>query len=846
MVIPRTAGILVLPVLMLAVLSLNGCPSSKSSNSDATAPSRVEKGLVAMDEDGVLNANIRRTDYGIPHITADNLESMAFGVGYAFSQDNACMLLDVVMLYNSRRSRYFGPHENPGRNDNAYLISDFSYLALNIRQQAEDGFSRLSQYSQAMLSGYSKGFNQYLADTGSNNMDPHCAGQPWVQPISEIDLLTALLGIALMPGSGNFLTPIFMAAPPNASYEAVQIVQNIREQSPLRLARQVTAPALPLAPKGTTASNGWAIGRDLSANNQGMLLANPHFPLIGLLRMWQFQATIPGALNVMGASIYGMPGIVNIGFNENVAWTHTTSTAEHFIVFELTLDENDSSGLTYLVDGEPRTVSEKTLTLPVQVGPNQVETFTKTVYYSDYGPLLEIPNSLPWGSDGNGQFVAYSIKDANANNTDIVDFWLAMNLARNMEQVKQAFREFDGVIFNNTVAADKIGNTLYIDDSTVPNLTPQAEQALSTRSDLIQARRQAGFTILPGSDSSFDFNGAVPYEQAPKLERSDYVQNSNDSFWLTNPQQPLSGYSLLYGRTGYMQTLRSRMGHRLLGDSAGQDQRYDLDELEATLLSPRSYLAEEILDDLITLCQQQGTAPVTTTGPSGNTEAVNLAPACQQLAQWDGLLSKQSRGAHIFREFAQQFSRNPQMLTAFNRTDPLNTPTTLNPNDTVLQQLAFAVLAVRDAGVALDATLGEVQFIQLTDINGAPESIRYPWQGSFNIEGGFNVYHSDSASNSLIPYYRYPRLPGALISASAQGYHLNSGSSWMMLVNFTDEGPQARGLMTHSQSVDPRSPHRDDQTALYSQRPQLRPLYFSEQDVADHTESTLNVEYSLD
>jgi len=65
--------------------------------------------LPAFDSDGVLQANIRWTDYGVPHVTADNLESMSFGVGYAFAQDNLCILADQIIKYNSERSKYLGP-----------------------------------------------------------------------------------------------------------------------------------------------------------------------------------------------------------------------------------------------------------------------------------------------------------------------------------------------------------------------------------------------------------------------------------------------------------------------------------------------------------------------------------------------------------------------------------------------------------------------------------------------------------------------------------------------------------------------------------------------------------------
>ena len=828
------AGVAGALALTLSTLALTGCP---------------KKELVAFDEDGVLNAKIRHTDYGVPHIKADNLESLAFGIGYAFFEDNACMLLDIIARYNSRRSQYYGPDQVPGSGDSANLITDFSYLALGIREQAEAGYDSLSANTQAMLSGYSKGFNYYLQQTGTDNLDPQCAGKPWVQTIDQLDMLTALLGTALLPGSGNFLAPIFLATPPGTSYLPVPTSTSAAiELQHAELAQKNVLPQLPQNNPRELGSNAWAIGKDLSANGKGMLLANPHFPHTGILRFWQFHSTIPGVMDVMGASLFGTPGMVNIGFNKNLAWSHTYSTAEHFIVYELALAESDPSGLTYLVDGEPRTIEAKTLTLNVAVGSNSVIPFSKTVYYSDFGPMLVAPDVLPWGENQQGRFVAYSIKDVNKENFDIVDHWMAMNLAHNMEEFKDSFRNYDGVLFNNTMAVDYSGNTFYIDDSTVPNLTPTAEQALRTDPVLIQTRKLLGFTLLPGTSAVFDFDGPVPYDNAPKLERSDFVQNSNDSYWLTNPAQPLTEYSILYGKTDVAQSPRSRMSQKMLQDSRGTDERFSLDDLQDALFSERAYLSEALLPDLISLCEAQGEIPVEveiTAEETTTTVAVNIAPACSSLSQWDGLYKKDSRGAHVFREFAQQFSTDPQWINPFDNSDPTNTPNTLDANPAVLQQLAKAVLVLDQAGVSLEATLGEVQFVEYTNLDGTPSGEKLPWEGGNNIEGGFNVFRAIADDSSLIPRHIYPAIPGSQISAEGGGYQVSQGSSWIMLVNFTRHGPDARGLMTYSQSTDPTSPHRDDQTRLYSEQPRLRPLYFKEKEIKAHTVREVNLEYPL-
>jgi acyl-homoserine-lactone acylase len=55
------------------------------------------------------NAEIRRTQYGIPHILARDYGSLGYGYGYAFAQDNLCVLADRVVTLRGERSRYFGP-----------------------------------------------------------------------------------------------------------------------------------------------------------------------------------------------------------------------------------------------------------------------------------------------------------------------------------------------------------------------------------------------------------------------------------------------------------------------------------------------------------------------------------------------------------------------------------------------------------------------------------------------------------------------------------------------------------------------------------------------------------------
>jgi acyl-homoserine-lactone acylase len=775
-------------------------------------PPAVVTPVPSFDDDGVLTANIRWTDYGVPHIKADNLESMSYGVGYAFAKDNICILADQILKYNSQRAKYYGPDIVPASGDSAHLINDFGFLTMGIRAHAEQNINSLSANSQALLSGYAQGYNKYLADTGVANIDASCANMPWIQPITNIDMLTYSLGVALLPGAANFLGPMFLAAPPGESFAPYP--QSVGVDSYVVNSKPVIT--LPEKNPSDLGSNGWGLGKDKTENGKGMVLANPHFPHTGNLRFWQFHITIPDHLNVMGGSLTGVPGVVNIGFNENVAWTHTFSSAEHFVIYQLTLNPGDPAQMSQVIDGTIRLITAKEIVIDVAVAPGQTIKLAKMTYATHHGPMVVVPGNFEWGPGGN----AFAIKDANLGNVDIIDHWLAMNLAGNIDEFKQAFKDFDGVIFNNTMSADSEGNVFYIDDSTVPHLTATAINEMTTNPLLVGAKQAAGFTILPGFLSAFDFDRAVPYENAPKYSGTDYVQNSNDSFWLTNLDSPITGVSPLYGPVDNQQSLRSRMAHKLLADSAGSDGLFNPVEVEQALLNNRNYLAENILTELLAICQAQGSTAV-----SVGSESVDISAGCAALALWDGSMNKESSSAHLFREFAFQFNKNPQWRNNFTTDNVTSTPSGLASNNTTLEQFAQAILNVESAGLALDATLGTVQFVERSLPDGSASGVKIPWAGAHNIEGGFNVFSTRTGNDgSLVPRHVYPaQNSDSILSAEGKGYHINYGSSWMTVVNFTDEGPVARGLLSYSQSSEYGSDHNLDQSLLYSQQPQLRP-----------------------
>ena len=103
--------------------------------------------------------------------------------------------------------------------------------------------------------------------------------------------------------------------------------------------------------------------------------------------------------------------------------------------------------------------------------------------------------------------------------------------------------------------------------------TPEAIAALLKRKDSEMMTKTAwdrGIILLDGSNSLNEWvsdpttrAGVIPWSRMPQLERKDYVFNANDSFWLANPHQLLTGFSPLQGLEGTARSLRTARNSRM-------------------------------------------------------------------------------------------------------------------------------------------------------------------------------------------------------------------------------------------------------------------------------------------
>jgi acyl-homoserine-lactone acylase len=707
-------------------------------------------------------AVIERSTYGIPHVTARNWRGIGYGVAYAYAQDNLCMLAEEFVTVAGERSVHFGPEQSSvvGFEPITNVASDTFFRAAMDLPSLRRGFRQTSAAAQAMRDGYVAGYNRLLRDLGPSNIPIACRGKAWVRPITRDDMLRIGEKQALLSGSLALAAGVAGAAPPSAP-------------SP------VAAPRADLFSRDDTGmgSNGWAFGATTTNNGRGLLVGNPHFPWNGTSRFYQMHVTIPGQINVMGASLGGGP-FPTIGFNKDIAWTHTVTAARHFTVFELTLDPNDPTA--YLVDGKSEKMTTTTISVPM---PNGAPPVSRTLYSTRYGPMVINPTAgFTWTRER-----AFAMRDANKGNQRLLDTWLGIATASNVAQIKNVVSTTLGIPWVNTIATDRNGNALLADITAVPNVSSALISACATpRSAPVSGR----VTLLDGAKSACNWAitagtsvpGLLPASDQASFVRRDYVANSNDSYWLTNPSAPHPTLSPILGAAQTERSLRTRSGlteisRRLNGSDGLSGTKIDQETAKQMAFANKSMAVELALPALLTLCEGKP----------------DLVEACGVLKAWDRRFDIDSRGAYLFYAFWEAAARIPnKWAVAFDPNDPVNTPrdlvTTGPTGEALLAALRAGVAKLASQNIALGAPWGEVQFVTRGDQ-------RIPIHGGEHALGVLNMQRSVLVGNQLTPVH---------------------GTSYIQVVSFDETGPVADAILSYSQSTDPASPYYADQTLNYA------------------------------
>ncbi|MFY7979036.1 MAG: penicillin acylase family protein, partial [Sediminibacterium sp.] len=243
----------------------------------------------------------------------------------------------------------------------------------------------------------------------------------------------------------------------------------------------------PEAPDPNNGSNNWAVGGTMTKSGRPILASDPHLGL-NLPSLWyEVQITTP-THSTYGASFPGSPAVI-IGFNDSLAWGVTNAGRDVLDYYELKF--KDTTQNEYWYNGAWKSVTKRVEVIKVKDSADVVE----NIAMSHYGPVMFDAYYQNPQSNGKNLAVKWTAHNASTG----VETFYQLNRAKNMDDYSKAIQLWK-CPGQNFVVATKSGDI-----------------AIKQQGDFVARWERQGDFIMPGGDSSYDWQGIIPFEENPMI-----------------------------------------------------------------------------------------------------------------------------------------------------------------------------------------------------------------------------------------------------------------------------------------------------------------------------------------
>lgn len=487
---------------------------------------------------------IRRTQYGVPHIQGETLEAAAFGFGYCQAEDHLINVMRGILEARGTLSQSLGPGEN-----NKQLEADFFSRQYRIHGRAVANYHKLDPDYRAMVEGFAAGLNYYV--------DRHRASAPdWTPTVTGHDVAAyGLAGVMRFAfNRGNILKDFLKAQGVAATTADAAMLDGKNEPADNESAE--------------IGSNMWAFAPSRSQSGRTLLMGNPHQPWAPVSTYYEAHMTVPGKLNFYGSTFIGRP-ILTSGWNEHLGWSHTVNGPDLEEIYELDLDPQTADH--YRFDGGSVPLEREDVTLQVKQAGGELKPEKRTFWHAPLGPVVHRTDAK-----------VYVLRSACYENHRAYEQWLRMTRTKNFAEFRQAVAMNQVPMFN-ICYADNVGNIYYLWNGTVPNLPHPANKAKAQ----------------PAARSSQIWTAFHKTDELPQLTNppGGYVQNCNSPPFFTNLHSPLDPAKFPPHMQPNDVSLRTQHSLRLIHN----DRKFTLEEVCDLKHSPGMLLAERVKSDLIAL-----------------------------------------------------------------------------------------------------------------------------------------------------------------------------------------------------------------------------------------------------
>jgi penicillin amidase/acyl-homoserine-lactone acylase len=365
------------------------------------------------------HARIERDNFGVPHIFGPRDADVAFGIGFAHSEDDFATIQQVALAVRGQLAATEGPKA---------AVTDYLVRLFRVWETVNAKYeSDLPPDLRQVLEAYADGVNYYGA----------------LHPGQVMRGLLPFTGKDVVAGF-VFKLPFFYGL----DHELLKLtspaggaISNSGKDAFLR-----TDAPLPVG------SNAVAVAPSRSADGATRLLVNSHQPYTGPVSWYEAVLESGEGWHVAGGFFPGSPFMLH-GHNQHLGWANTVNGPDLVDVYKLVV--NPANPNQYRLDGQWRDFQKSDARIRVKIWGPLVWTVHREVLYAEQGPVMKTERG------------AFAIRYAGMGEVRAPLQYFRLNKAANLEEWRAAMR-LQAIPSLNYVYADEKGNIGYIYNGSFP------------------------------------------------------------------------------------------------------------------------------------------------------------------------------------------------------------------------------------------------------------------------------------------------------------------------------------------------------------------------------------------
>ena len=376
-------------------------------------------------KDSNFLAEIKRDQWGVPHIYGKRDADVSFGLAYAHSQDDYKTIEDVVYALRGELALIHGRDA---------AVNDYYVHLMNFWNMVENGYeSDIPNDVKAICEGYAAGINKFLDDNPIHK-------NKTFRVVTAKDIIAGFSHrMPLMFGLDGVLKKLAKKKPP----ELIGYSKDSQQEGSFDM----------------IASNVMAVGPQRSSDGYTRLWINTHQPWEGPVAWYEAHLISEEGWDFYGALFPGSP-VPLIGHNPYIGWSHTVNSPDLIDVYKLTINKKNKN--QYWFEGYWKDLDVRLVSIKVKIVGPFSWTFKREVKTSIHGPVVEFNHG------------SYALRISSTKDLRFIEQWYRMGKSTNITEFKEAMK-IHAIPMFNTGYADRDGILYYVYNAKIPKRDPRFE-----------------------------------------------------------------------------------------------------------------------------------------------------------------------------------------------------------------------------------------------------------------------------------------------------------------------------------------------------------------------------------